>query len=258
MSQDSRDMPTPPSILLEGVGLRFVMGRGASSVKSEALRQFRRLFGGVAGMPAREEMWPLRDINLKLVQGDRLGVIGRNGAGKTTLLRVLAGIYPPTLGRVTRVGSIAPVLQLGLGFNPELTGRENVFLAAAMAGMPRAHMRQKLDEIFSFAELSDYREVPVKYYSSGMYARLAFSVATELETDILLLDEVFAVGDLHWIARAMERIERLIERVGILVFVSHDLSLVERLCNRAIRLEGGVLLQEGTVEEVVASYRESA
>jgi ABC-type polysaccharide/polyol phosphate transport system ATPase subunit len=258
MSHDRRDLPTPPSILLEGVGLRFVMGRGASSIKSEALRRLRSLFGGESGLPEREEMWPLRDIDLKLEQGDRLGVIGRNGAGKTTLLRVLAGIYPPTVGRVTRIGSIAPVLQLGLGFNAELTGRENVFLAAAMAGMPRARMKQKLDEIFRFAELSDYRDVPLKYYSSGMYARLAFAVATELETDILLLDEVFAVGDLHWISRAMQRIERLIERVGILVFVSHDLSLVERLCNRAIRLEGGVVLQEGKVEEVVARYRDSA
>lgn len=251
------------SIRLSEVGLEFVTGRAASSVKSVALDWLRRKTGrGVSHpMPEGQQGWSLDGVSLDLKRGDRLGVIGRNGAGKTTLLRVLAGIYPPTRGRVEIVGSVAPVLQLGLGFNAELTGRENVYLAAAIAGMPRAAMSAKLDEIFGFAELEDYLDVPLKYYSSGMYARLAFAVATELETDILLLDEVFAVGDMHWIERALERIERLIERVGILVLVSHDLALVERVCNRAIWLDAGVIRETGEVGEVgevVARYRESA
>ena len=155
------------------------------------------------------------------------------------------------------MGSIAPVLQLGLGFNPELTGRENAYMSAAIVGMSRSRIKAKLGEIFSFAELEAYIDVPLKYYSTGMYARLAFAVATELETDILLLDEVFAVGDMHWIARAIERIERLIDRVGILILVSHDLTLIERLCNRAILIEEGKIQQDGAVAEVVQRYRES-
>jgi ABC-type polysaccharide/polyol phosphate transport system ATPase subunit len=255
----STSAETPVSIRLEDVGLRFVRGRAASSVKSVVLKALRGVFGRRESntVPAAEAIWPLDGVSLDLARGDRLGVVGRNGAGKTTLLRVLAGIYPPTRGRVEIAGSVAPVLQLGLGFNAELTGRENVYLAAAIAGMPRATMKTKLDEIFGFAELEDYLDVPLKYYSSGMYARLAFAVATELETDILLLDEVFAVGDIHWIERALERVERLIERVGILVLVSHDLALVERVCNRAIWLDAGGIRHEGEVSDVVSRYRES-
>ncbi len=247
-----------PSIVTENVGLRFVTGRGASSVKSVALRKLGEIFGRASSMPERQEIWTLSDVNLELKEGDRLGIVGRNGAGKTTLLRVLSGIYPPTRGCVSRTGSIAPVLQLGLGFNAELTGRENVFVSAAIAGMPRAKMKERLDGIFEFAELQEYIDVPLKYYSSGMYARLAFAVAMELDTDILLLDEVFAVGDIHWVERALARIEGLIERVGILVLVSHDLGLVERICNRAILLKDGSIQREGTVVEVLEHYRASA
>lgn len=244
-----------PSILVEDVSLRFVLGRSHSSIKSVALRSIHRFFDRKSPLPTPHELWPLENVDLELRQGDRLGVVGRNGAGKTTFLRVLAGIYPPTRGRVHRVGSIAPVLQLGLGFNAELTGRENVHLAAAMAGTTLSRIRPKMDEIFGFADLEAYVDVPLKYYSTGMYARLAFSVATELETDILLLDEVFAVGDLHWIDSALARIERLIDRVGILVLVSHDLGLIERICNRAILLEGGGIGADGSVEAVLARYR---
>ena len=232
-----------------------MLGRSASSVKSASLRTIGRLFGRGPDLPPVHELWSLTDIDLKIAHGDRLGIVGRNGAGKTTLLRVLSGIYPPTRGEVKRFGSIAPVLQLGLGFNAELTGRENVHVSAAIAGMSRAELEPKLDGIFAFAELEDYIDVPVKYYSTGMYARLAFSAATELETDILLLDEVFAVGDMHWIERALERVERLIERVGILVLVSHDLRLIERICNRAILLDGGRIRHEGGVWEVVERYQ---
>jgi len=247
---------TQPSITVKDVALRFVVGRSASSVKSVSLRIAKRLLGNDAKPAPLHELWPLQGINLNLVRGDRLGIVGRNGVGKTTLLRILSGIYPPTRGTVERVGTLAPVLQLGLGFNGELTGRENVHIAAAIAGMSRRKTRRKLDEIFAFAELEDYLDVPLKYYSTGMYARLAFSLVTELETDILLLDEIFAVGDIHWIDRALERVERLIERVGILVLVSHDLQLIERLCNRAILLEDGRVRLEGAPKEVIERYRE--
>lgn len=256
MTERGLEALTQPSIVVEDVALRFVLGRSASSVKSVSLRMIGRIFGRQPKTPVLRELWPLDGVNLKLVQGDRLGVVGRNGAGKTTLLRVLSGIYPPTRGTVTRVGSIAPVLQLGLGFNAELTGRENVYIAAAISGMSLAKIKLKLDGIFSFAELERYLDIPLKYYSTGMYARLAFAAATELDTDILLLDEVFAVGDMHWIERALERVERLIERVGILVLVSHDLQLIERICNRAILLEDGRIRYEGTAQEVVGRYRE--
>lgn len=246
-----------PRITLEGVGLRFLLERH-SSLKSLALKSFRRLVGHDEPAEPPRQNWSLEGVDLTLFDGDRLGVVGRNGAGKTTLLRVLAGIYPPTVGRVMRVGSVAPVLQLGLGFNAELTGRENVRLAAAIAGTPQRVVEQRLPEVFAFAELEDFVDVPLKYYSSGMYARLAFAVATELETDTLLLDEIFAVGDAHWIPRALERIEQLIERVGVLVLVSHDLSLIDRVCNRAILLDKGRVVQDGAVSEVLERYRQSA
>lgn len=257
MARDHRKPEVDPSIVLEGVGLRFTTGLRTSSVKSVVIGRLRGMLGLDVRAPRPQEHWPLRSVDLKLGQGDRLGVIGRNGAGKTSLLRVMAGIYPPTEGRVEIVGSVAPVLQLGLGFNAELTGRENVHLAAAIAGMPRRVVESKLDEIFGFSELDDYRDVALKYYSSGMYARLAFAVATELDTDVLLLDEVFAVGDVHWIERAVERVERLIDRVGILVLVSHDLALVERICNRAILLDHGGIRDEGEVRDVIVRYREA-
>ena len=248
--------PDAPSIVLDGVGLRFVLERH-SSLKSVALQTAGRLLGRAPARHTNREIWSLRDVDLALSEGDRLGVVGRNGSGKTTLLRVLAGIFPPTRGTVHRVGSVAPVLQLGLGFNAELTGRENVLLSAAIAGTPLPAIRPKLDEIFGFAALEDYVDVPLKYYSTGMNARLAFAVATELETDSLLLDEVFAVGDRYWIDAALARIEQLIERVGIMVLVSHDLALVERVCNRAILLDGGRVVLDASVGEVLDRYRSS-
>jgi len=233
----------------------FPTGQRHSSLKSVAVGAARRLFGRDEPKPPREDIWVLRDVEIRLRSGDRLGVVGRNGAGKTTLMRVMAGIYPPSVGSVHRKGRIAPILQLGLGFNPEMTGVENVYLAAAIAGIPRRSMTAKLPSIFRFAELEDWADRPVKYYSTGMHARLAFSVATELETEILLLDEVFAVGDLHWVQRALARVRDLISRSQILVLVSHNLPLVEDLCNRAILLEAGRVQLDAGVAEVLAEYR---
>jgi ABC-type polysaccharide/polyol phosphate transport system ATPase subunit len=198
----------------------------------------------------------LQDLSLELRCGDRLGVIGTNGSGKTSLLQVMSGIYPPVRGRVSRSGSLVPLLQLGLGFNPELTGRENILLGAALMAIPRRRIRERTDSILDFCELSHVADVPVKYYSTGMAARLAFAVATEVDTDILLLDEVFAVGDIHWVKRAVERLDALVARLGILVVASHSEHIILHLCNRCVQLEGGRLVQDGPPEEVLQRYRE--
>lgn len=241
-----------PFLRLDGVGIRFPSGARHTTLKTALLRALGR--GRSTGRES--ERWALRDVNLDLEPGTRLGVIGPNGAGKTTLLQLMARIFPPTTGRVLHAGRLVPVLQLGVGFNPELSGRENALFAAAVMGLPVRDMEQRLDGIFSFCELEEASEMPLKHYSAGMAARLAFTVATEAEPDILLLDEVFAVGDQRWTERAIERIESLIDRVSVLVLVSHALPLIERLCNRAVWLERGRAVADSQkVGDVLAAYR---
>lgn len=247
-------LPTPasgePHLALEGVRLHFP-SRRERSLKASALRWLRRSQGG-----RPEGCDALVDLSLQVRSGERLGVIGTNGSGKTSLLQVMAGIYKPSAGRVSRAGSLVPLLQLGLGFNPELTGRENILLGAALMGIPRKRIRERSDAILRFCELTHVGDVPVKYYSTGMGARLAFALATEVETDVLLLDEVFAVGDIHWVKRAVDRLDALVERLGILVVASHSSEIILHLCNRCIQLEGGRLVQDGPPEEVLERYRE--
>lgn len=240
-----------PCIRLEGVRLSFP-SRVERSLKAQALRWLQR--------PRDRE--PVRgtdalvDLDLRVGPGERLGVIGTNGSGKTSLLQVMAGIYPPRAGRVSRQGSLVPLLQLGLGFNPELTGRENILLGAALLGISRRRIRERSEAILDFCELAHVADVPVKYYSTGMAARLAYTVATEVDTDILLLDEVFAVGDIHWVKRAVERLDALVERLGILVVASHSEQIILHLCNRCVYLDRGRVVQDGPPAEVLAHYRE--
>jgi lipopolysaccharide transport system ATP-binding protein len=201
-----------------------------------------------------DAFWALREIALDVPRGASLGVIGRNGAGKSTLFKLLAGITAPTRGRIVIEGRLAALIEVGSGFHPELSGRENVFLSGAILGMRRREIAAKLDRIVAFAGVERFIDTPVKWYSSGMYLRLGFAVAAHLEPDILLVDEVLAVGDAEFQAKCLERIQHLQRQGTTNLFISHDLSAVERLCDRAILLEGGAIVESGAPRDVVASY----
>jgi ABC-type polysaccharide/polyol phosphate transport system ATPase subunit len=204
-----------------------------------------------------DELWALRHIDLEVPTGETLGVIGPNGAGKTTLLKLLAQVTVPTEGHAVVRGRVVPLLRLGAGFNPEYSGRNNAFLNAAMLGIPRAAVERRLDDIVELADLERFIDVPVKHYSSGMYIRLAVSVAINLEPDILLADEVLAVGDAEFQARCMNRLADLAGQDGTtILFVSHDLEAVRRLCRRVIRLDHGEIVDEGAPDAVIAGYEE--
>jgi len=206
----------------------------------------------------RREVWALKDVSFDVDQGTILGVVGPNGSGKTTLLKVLSRITPPTAGRVEGRGRVVPLLALGSGFQRELTGRENVFLNAAMYGIPAIEVAKRFDDIVDFAGLSDSVDAPLRQYSSGMFLRLAFSVAIHMNPDILLADEVLAVGDLEFQERCLTRVQEA-SRQGITVlFVSHDMGAISRLCHKAILLNAGELVQHGTTEDVVAAYQEAS
>ena len=200
-------------------------------------------------------MWALNDVSAEIGRGEAVGLIGRNGSGKTTLLRVVAGIIKPTAGRVRSEGRIGSLLELGAGFHLDFTGRENVFLNGAIQGLRRADIKARFDEIVAFAELENAIDRPVRTYSSGMTMRLGFAIAAFLDADILLLDEVFAVGDEAFQRKCFGRIFAFKEQGGTIVFVSHDASAVERLCERSVFLEGGHVAFDGPTREAVIRYR---
>lgn len=203
----------------------------------------------------KETFWALRDVNFSIRVGERVGIIGRNGAGKSTLLKLLTRITEPTLGRIEVRGRVCSLLEVGTGFHPELTGRENIYLNGAILGMTAAETRRKFDEIVAFAEVERFLDTPVKRYSSGMYVRLAFSVAVHLEPDILIVDEVLAVGDAAFQRKSLARMEDVTVRGGrTVVFVSHNMLAIQKLCERAILIEQGTVAEEGPVERVVATY----
>ena len=189
-----------------------------------------------------EEFWALKDVNLEIKQGDRVGIIGRNGAGKSTLLKILSRITDPTTGRITINGRVSSLLEVGTGFHPELTGRENIYLNGAILGMGRKEIQRKFDEIVSFAEVEKFLDTPVKRYSSGMYVRLAFAVASHLEPDILIVDEVLAVGDIAFQKKCMTRMNEVGATGRTVIFVSHNMSAVEQLCNSVVILQDGKTL----------------
>jgi ABC-type polysaccharide/polyol phosphate transport system ATPase subunit len=201
------------------------------------------------------DVWALRDVSFMVEPGHAVGLVGRNGSGKTTLLRLLSGIVKPTSGRVAVGGRIGSLLELGAGFHPDLTGRENVYLNGSIYGLRRAAIREKLDEIVAFAGLEDFIDLPVRTYSSGMYMRLGFSIASHIEADVLLLDEVFAVGDEAFQRKCFGKIFEFKQRGGTIVFVSHDASAVERLCDRAVLLSEGHVAFDGPTHEAVVAYR---
>jgi ABC-type polysaccharide/polyol phosphate transport system ATPase subunit len=226
-------------------------------------RDARRPFGFVRNAvetfwPATEDFWALRDISFEVPRGETLGVIGRNGAGKSTLLKLLGGITTPTEGVITIAGRLSALIEVGSGFHPELTGRENVFLSGAILGMRRRDIAARLDSIAEFSGVSAFLETPVKYYSSGMYVRLGFAIAAHLEPDVLLVDEVLAVGDSEFQTRCLARIEELKRRGTTMLLVSHDLGAIEQLSDRAIFIDGGRIRSAGNPRDVVTAYQHAA
>lgn len=203
-----------------------------------------------------EEFWALKDVSFDVKRGETLGIIGRNGAGKTTLLKILSRITEPTQGRVTIKGRIASLLEVGTGFHPELTGRENIFLNGAILGMTRAEIKKKFDEIVDFAEVEKFLDTPVKRYSSGMYVRLAFAVAAHLEPKILIVDEVLAVGDAQFQKKCLGKMEKVGKEGRTVLFVSHNMSAIQSLCSSTHLLSGGKLLLTGDTNLVINRYLE--
>ncbi len=200
------------------------------------------------------EIWAVRDVSFEIEPGEAVGVVGRNGSGKTTLLRLIAGIFAPTSGRLETGGSVGSLLGLGAGFHPEFTGRENVYLNGAIHGLKRAYITERMDEIVSFAELERFIDLPVRTYSAGMYMRLGFALATHLDADVILLDEVFSVGDEAFQRKCFGKIFEFKSRGGTILFVSHSASQVESLCERAILLRAGQVEFDGETHEAVARY----
>lgn len=232
--------------------LRESIARGVVNLAQKTVDAFRgrQILHG----EETEEFWALRDVSFTVNRGEVLGIIGRNGAGKSTLLKVLSRITEPTGGRVTIRGRVASLLEVGTGFHPELTGRENIFLNGAVLGMTRAEIRRKFDEIVAFAEVEKFLDTPVKHYSSGMYVRLAFAVAAHLEPEILVVDEVLAVGDTEFQKKCLGKMKDVASGGRTVLLVSHNMVAVQSLCERCITLSAGSLISDGTVEEAILRY----
>jgi ABC-type polysaccharide/polyol phosphate transport system ATPase subunit len=239
-------MTQPGSIEIDHASRRFRVYPQPVRTLKELLVARRRTRG--------TDVWALRDVSASIAPGEAVGLIGRNGSGKTTLLRLVAGIIKPTSGTVAVEGRVGSLLELGAGFHPEFTGRENVYLNGAILGLKREDIRRHMDEIVAFAELERFIDVPVRTYSSGMYMRLGFAVAAHLDVDVLLLDEVFAVGDEEFQRKCFGKIFEFKQRGGTIVFVSHDAAAVDRLCARAVLLRDGEVAFDGPTREAITQY----
>ena len=226
------------------------------NLSKERVDNFKELFiKKLKGEKLRfNEFWALKDVSFELKKGERLGILGLNGAGKSTLLKVIAGVYKPTKGSVQRYGHMAPMIELGAGFDPNYTGRENIFLYGSVLGFSKEFLMSKYDEILEFSELGEFIDVPIKNYSSGMKARLGFSIATVVEPEILILDEVLSVGDAKFRKKCEKKMKKMFDHGVTVLFVSHSLAQVKRLCNKAIILEHGQLIAKGDIDDVVEIY----
>jgi len=202
-------------------------------------------------------IWAVKDLNLEVEKGETIGVIGRNGSGKSTLLKLIAGVTKPTTGQIVVEGKVSPLIELGAGFHPELTGRENIYLNASILGIPEKTVDRRFKEIVDFAELGEFIDTSVKHYSSGMYMRLGFSIAIHVEPEILLIDEILAVGDIAFQEKCMRKMEEFKQRKVTIVFVSHSMEAVRSFCQRVIWLDEGEIKEEGEPERVVNAYHQS-
>jgi lipopolysaccharide transport system ATP-binding protein len=246
-----------PIITVEGLSKRYILRqqqeRRYTALRDVLAEKARGLWRGAASTRT-EEFLALDDVSFTVNAGDRVGIIGRNGAGKSTLLKVLSRITEPTKGRIILDGRVASLLEVGTGFHPELTGRENIFLNGAILGMNKAEIRAKFDEIVAFAEVERFLDTPVKRYSSGMYVRLAFAVAAHLEPEILIVDEVLAVGDAAFQRKCLGKMESVAGEGRTVLFVSHQMDAVQRLCNKGLLLHKGRLVHEGPMDDVIDRY----
>jgi lipopolysaccharide transport system ATP-binding protein len=249
-----------PVIKVEGLGKQYTIGTQGSAystLREVLTKKLRSPLSQRRNKPRDQKIWALRDVSFEVNPGEVVGIIGRNGAGKSTLLKILSRITEPTTGRVELCGRVGSLLEVGTGFHPELTGRENIFLNGAILGMARAEIERKFDEIVAFAEIEKFLDTPVKRYSSGMYVRLAFAVAAYLEPEILLVDEVLAVGDASFQRKCLDRMKDVGQHGRTVLFVSHNMPAVTRLCERTILLDEGAILQDDQSHKVVGSYLRS-
>lgn len=243
-------MSNMSSISVENLSIKFRIYHDRSpSLKDYFANLFRR-----NGPVAYSDFWAVKDVSFEIKAGDRVGIVGHNGAGKSTLLKALCRVYESAYGKVLVNGRIAPLLEIGAGFHPEFTGRENIYLNGSILGYSKQQLKEIEPEVIAFAELEEFIDTPVKYYSTGMYMRLAFSLATAMHPDILVLDEVFAGGDVTFMTKAKARMHDLINKANIMIMVSHDHLLIRSLCNRVIWLDHGKLLADGAPEEIVERY----
>jgi len=241
--------PSAVAIAVNGLGKRYrLQHQGQATLKTAALRLFSR------GSKLDEEFWALRDVSFDVRQGETLGIIGRNGAGKSTLLGLIAGTITPTEGAVRTAGRISSLLELGAGFHPDLTGRENIFLNGSILGLRRRDIAQRLDSIVAFSDLERFIDHPVKHYSSGMFVRLAFSVAMEVDPEILILDEVLSVGDERFREKCRVRIGEFRRRGKTFLIVSHDMDTIQAICDRVLVLDGGKTVLEDVPARAVSEY----
>ncbi len=254
-----------PVIKVENLSKKYVIahqtnGRGGQGtlrdVISDGFKLISNRFTKSANAfdPAHEDFWALKDVSFEINQGDRVGIIGRNGAGKSTLLKILSRITEPTQGRITIEGRVASLLEVGTGFHAELTGRENIFLNGAILGMTKEEINRKFDEIVAFSEIEKFLDTPVKRYSSGMYVRLAFAVAAHLEPEILIIDEVLAVGDAQFQKKCLEKMEDVSKEGRTILFVSHNMAVVQSLCSRGINISQGKVAVDTSINGAVNAY----
>ena len=247
-------MRSDAAIRVENLGKKFVIGHQLEGdLRGSFSRRFGRLLGSAGG--SREEFWALKDISFEILRGEAVGIIGRNGAGKSTLLKILSRITHPTTGRFEINGRVSSLLEVGTGFHPELTGRENIYLNGTILGMRRAEIRQKLDAIIDFSGVEKFLDTPVKHYSSGMKVRLAFSVAAHLEPEILIVDEVLAVGDAEFQKKCLGKMDEVSKGEGrTVLFVSHNMGAVKNLCSKGIYFDFGQVVFQGNINDAISKY----